>query len=311
MTLVLSFSPYTTADMRTKLVFKTLHATASMDEPVAFPAVDDARVDANRMERILNLVICHQDARCFLREVVPAKDLAGGGESMVSQPMDFGLMRKNLQKGRYRTFSNLVNDMRLVIDNAFKYDWVENKREIRQSAVRLSLYIRDLLEALSHPGRSAEIFAADASTLHKEVERRITNARHKYRSDMQMLSEMRSGGFDKGSMKRKSVFERLCNVRDSGTLRGVVEIITGRPFEEVNLPCKVDLEALNDDLLQKLVCCLDSYSEAPSSRSTTSTVTPGTVWHPELPADLQDIRAKYKRELDHWLKTPSPDADVR
>ena len=309
MTLVLSFSPYTTADMRTQLVFKTLHATSSMDEPVAFPAVEDARVDAKRMEMILNLVICQQDARWFLREVVPAKDLAGGADGVVIQPMDFGLMRKNLQMGLYPTFSKLVKDMRLVIDNAFKYDWVENKREIRESAVRLSMYIRDLLEALSHPGRSAEIFAADAST---EADRRITNARHKYRRDMQRLSEMRSGGRgDRGSMKRKSVFERLCNVRDSGTLRGVVEIITGRPFEEVNLPCKVDLEALSDDLLQKLVCCLDSYSEAPSSRSTTSTVTPGTVWHPELPADLQDIRAKYKRELDHWLKTPVPDADVR
>ena len=286
--------------MRTAIIFVTSHE-ADLSKPVDFPPVAETRENMERIQSILDHIICRPEASRFLREVDPSVDIIA--DVPVDRPMDLGQMRDNFQRGFYQSFTEFVRDLRCVIDNAFQYKWRHNGDKIRRSAAHLSKYIREILESLSQPGRYDERFG-DTDALH-EAEKKITNARNMHRN----LKRQSSGvihpiGSGPGRIARKNVFEKLCSSKDQRTLRGVVEIITGRAIEKASLPLEVDLDRLNDDVIQRLASCLESSTDTSGFRSAQNSIDK-TVWNPELPQDLQEIRRKYRKELEHWLKTPA------
>jgi len=77
---------------------------------------------ARHCAQALDHVMKHQKAGPFLAPVDPVKLSLPDYHEVVSEPMDLGTVRRNLQLGRLKSMSDFVRDVHLTFDNAKAYN---------------------------------------------------------------------------------------------------------------------------------------------------------------------------------------------
>jgi hypothetical protein len=309
--LTVHFSPYTTGNLTTKIIFTTTHQLpgkidALLEKQAEFPVVPTSEHTMRLIHPLIDMVIVNPDAVWFLRPVDPIIDHAESYNRIVEKPMDLSLMRKKALTGSYTSFDQFISDMDLLVKNAILYNSREHK--VHQASLRLSFYFRDQLSKIeANPGMNP--FESSNSA---QAEARLGMALVSYqrakkeavRAEKNALDVTRVRGAQRQAKKiTEAEMETL--VQDikklkSGALLGVVEIIAKKPFKTELLPLELDLStAAEEGMIERLKTYVDSCKEGNGQYYYS--------WRPQLPDDLQEIRDKYEAELLDWMKPPRPE----
>ena len=309
MTLVLEFSPYTTADCNTKLIFRTAHqlpgATGiQLEKQAEFFSVPDTENTRKLIQPLLDLVIVHPDSVYFLRPVDPVLDRAENYLTIVERPIDLGLMRKKSLTGSYSNFDQFTADMDLLIKNAVKYNSLTHA--VHQSALRLSIYFREMLLRIKENPEGNPFEAANSSAAETRIAQAISNFQKikkeaaKAEKQAQAISRTKAPVRQTKRITEAETVELVQDIKrlKSSTLMGVVEIIAKKPFGPDLLPLEVDLSIADEGVVHKLKQYVDGCKESNGQYY--------YAWKPLLPAPLQEMRDKYEADLLDWMR-PTPE----
>ena len=307
MSLVVEFSPYTTADCATKLVFRTAHQLPGapgtlLEKQAEFFPVPDTDHTRKLIQPLLDLVIVHPDSIYFLRPVDPAIDRAENYLAIVEHPIDLGLMRKKALTGSYSSFDQFTADMDLLIKNAVKYNSLSHF--VHQAALRISIYFREMLLRIKENPEGNPFEAANSSAAETRIAQAISNFQKLKKEAAKLEKQAQDISRTKvvqRQTKRITEAETVELVQDikrlkSSTLMGVVEIIAKKPFGMDCLPLEVDLSMADEGVVHKLKQYVDGCKESNGQYY--------YAWKPILPADLQEMRDKYEADLLDWMKPP-------
>ena len=307
MSLVVEFSPYTTADCATKLVFRTAHQLPGapgtlLEKQAEFFPVPDTDHTRKLIQPLLDLVIVHPDSIYFLRPVDPAIDRAENYLAIVEHPIDLGLMRKKALTGSYSSFDQFTADMDLLIKNAVKYNSLSHF--VHQAALRISIYFREMLLRIKENPEGNPFEAANSSAAETRIAQAISNFQKLKKEAAKLEKQAQDISRTKvvqRQTKRITEAETVELVQDikrlkSSTLMGVVEIIAKKPFGMDCLPLEVDLSMADEGVVHKLKQYVDGCKESNGQYY--------YAWKPILPADLQEMRDKYEADLLDRMKPP-------
>lgn len=304
------FSPYTSANTETKIVFTTCHELAGkprvlLTEPCQFPTIPDTDHTLKLIRPLIDLIIVNPDAGFFLRPVHEVIDRAERYHDTIDKPMDLHLMRDKVNKQYYTKFNDFINDINLLIHNATTYNPLDH--EVHQAALKLSLYISSLLGEIKKdpdhyefPNQQQNQTAAetrlaaaiaDFQKLKKEAQRIQKAQLDSYKRQATQVQAAK--------ITQQEIAQLIQNIKKlkSNALIGVIEIIAKKPFKTDLLPLEVDLSITDESQIEKLIqyvdCCInDGLGQF------------YYAWRPQLPQDLQEIRDKYEAELIDWLRPP-------
>ena len=305
--LVVEFSPYTTADCATKLVFRTAHQLPGapgtlLEKQAEFFSVPDTDHTRKLIQPLLDLVIVHPDSLYFLRPVDPAIDRAENYLAIVEHPIDLGLMRKKALTGSYSNFDQFTADMDLLIKNAVKYNSLSHS--VHQAALRISIYFHEMLLRIKENPEGNPFEAANSSAAETRIAHAISTFQRLKKDAAKLEKQAQDISRTKvvqRQTKRITEAETVELVQDikrlkSSTLMGVVEIIAKKPFGMDCLPLEVDLSMADEGVVHKLKQYVDGCKESNGQYY--------YAWKPILPADLQEMRDKYEADLLDWMKPP-------
>jgi hypothetical protein len=293
MNLVVNFTPYTSANLRTKLVFKTsysvlLDSERGLEKRADFPKIPTTDITLKYIQPIIDLIIVSPEANTFL------------------QPPDFAVMdaedcltalRRKALTGRYKSFSDFVADLDLIVQNG-----VETNSK-RQSAMRLSYIIRDLLLRIESGAENpysdwnpaaAEARIATSFSSSRKVRQEMLSRTNSVAAPIRARDvERRSSRMTESEMDNLVLDLKKLK---SSALIGVVEIVTRKPFSLDLLPCEVDLGRCDERVIEKLRQYVNCVRDASGQYYYS--------WTAQIPDSLREIRDKYENDLVDWLKPP-------
>jgi hypothetical protein len=287
--LVISFSPYTTANLQTKLEFKTtdsLLGICSLDRDLS----------PDYIEPILHHLIVHPDAEPFLQAVDPVLDSAPDYFEKTSHPIDLQKIRENAKHGVYRRFSEFVDDVQLLVANACTYN--PPSHQVHRAALAIRDYFGQLLSRRATldmaPSLEDEAARRIGAAINRSTSRRRELRGVERRHDATVPREApHSGSFTDDELRSLVAdMEKL----KSAQLIGVIEIACKRQFDRDMLPRVINLRKCEPPVIERLrkyvskVLAKDGHYYD---------------WRPHLPADLQEIRDQYEEDLAGWLQPPA------
>lgn len=302
------FTPYTFANTSTRITFQMGHMlpgeTISYSTPAKFPDVPTNESTMENIRPILYRIIIHPESKAFLRPVDPVLDKADNYKLIITKPIDLSTILQKANSNDYKKFSDFTSDLKLLINNAIKYNNFE-QHPVHRSAVSLSNYINKLLcQLIDNPNMS--IINVNENQISKEAEKQIADALNSYTAQKKRLLERKQADQEKVSSlqtQSKKVSDKDIYALESGikNLRGtplmsVIEIIENKQFNKSCLPYEVNLKKCDSTKIKKLKKLIkqgDNFSNKVSY-----------VWAPAIPDDLQEIKDKYESEFVNWLKKP-------
>ena len=307
MSLVLQFSPYTTSNMNTIILFRTAHQPLGvpgmlLEKQAEFLEIPSNEHTKKQIQPLLDLVIVHPDSIYFLRPVDPVIDHAENYTTIVERPIDLGLMRKKALTGIYANFNQFSADMDLLIKNAVKYNSLQHI--VHQAALRLSIYFKEmLLRIIENP--EVNVFEnANSSAAETRIAQAISSfqklKKEAAKAEKQAQDIMRTKVVQKQTKRitEAETVELVQNIKKlkSSQLIGVVEIIARKPFGMDLLPLEVDLSIADETIVHRLKQYVDGCKDGNGQYYYS--------WKPQLPPDLQEMRDKYEADLLDWMKPP-------
>lgn len=297
---MITFSPHTTFNLKTQLVFKS-SSEITTDKPAEFPEVPDTEANRRAIRKIIESVICTDEAAYFLREVDPEIDGARNYAEVVAKPMDLPHIRAKAIQNSYAKFSDFTDDMRLVVSNACLYYPVGDKRYV--SAVKLSYYFRRILDNILR-GNDPNLFITANSAEADEKIARTHEELQNMRKQRQTAKKKREAARPKRTVERdtettNNIIAGIRRLEKQGSLMGVVEIITRKEFSYDNVPCTLDFDTCDDDVFINLQEYIESMKDKRDEKNM-------YAWRPILSQDLQEIRDEYRNSpmLSSWKKAP-------
>lgn len=309
MSLIISFTPFTFADTSTHITFQMGHMmpgeTLSYSTPAKFPDVPTTPATMENILPILNRIIIHSESKAFLRPVDPKLDKAENYRDIITEPIDLSTILQKANSNDYKKFSDFISDLKLLINNAIKYNNFDS-HPVHKSAVNLSNYINRLLSQLSD-NPNVSIIKPNENQISKEAEMQIANALNDYTARKKRLSERKQADQEKAisiQAQSKKVSDKDISYLENGirNLRGtslmsVFEIIENKQFQKSYLPYEVNLKKCDGSKIKKLKKLI-KHGESSSNNKISY------VWVPAIPDDLQEIKDKYEAEFINWLKPP-------
>ncbi|OHS97562.1 Bromodomain containing protein [Tritrichomonas foetus] len=314
MSLVFKFTPFSLANTSTQLAFETKHTRTGQNQqypsrPAEFPDLPNNNYTMRSMLPLLNLIITQKESASFLRPVDPIIDEAPNYHEIIKRPIDLSTIRQKANNREYLTFQIFLNDLKLLIENATKFN--PETHIVHQQAIRLSIFITEKLWQMKNMPNSPIVDPENEKKLEKDSDQRIADAlkelteiKRQRKLQNERLQKEKHKPHSQTSIRSKitfsehdlSVIERDIRDLKSNALIGVIEILENRKFQTNMLPYKIDLRKYNDDVLSEL----EKYVK--STRTANSYVS--YIWRPAIPDDLKEIQSKYSAELMNWLSPP-------
>lgn len=307
MTYKLLLSPLTVGGQNTRLIFKTTHVvaghtTTAYEKQAEYPEItcpEDKALPC--ILSIIDRIIADDCSIYFLRAVDPEIDNAINYYEIIKNPIDLSLIRKKALSRKYLNFSELVADIKLLINNATQFNPLDHF--VHQAALKMSYLLCDLLNLLNKNPQELE---KDA---HSSIaDQKIAKLQSKYMNTKRDRERAK-----KASEAPKKVVQKLIrklNTRDyeqlakdirelsSPALFGVIEILQKGEFRPEKLPIDLDLQSLPEDTADDLRVYVDSCKEDSAKKPAMY------AWQPYEPKTLKDIQTKYAQEMQIWKLPP-------
>ncbi|EAY22316.1 Bromodomain containing protein [Trichomonas vaginalis G3] len=308
-------SPLTVEGQSTKIIFKTAHVisghtTTNLEKQAEYPEITVPEDKAFACSlTIIDKIIDDDCSIYFLRAVDKEIDSAPNYYEIITNPIDISMIRKNFLGKQYQKFANVVNDIKLLINNATQFN--PKQHAVHQAALKMSFLLRDLLNTLNKNPSELE----PNPTISKEAENRIAKAQSQLTEQRRKSRERHKKANDTPKKTPTKLAKRLLprefedlakHVRElpSAALFGVLEIIQKGKFDPNNLPVEIDLQSLPDDVVDKVKIyvesCLSHQDKKPVMYA----------WQPYEPKELLALQEQYATELLTW-KCPPKEAEIQ